>query len=453
MLEIACSIQIHDFKAPVKIANYSVPTKSIVTDQAWWQIFSDPLLDSLINQALSHNFNLLTVYDRLTQAQAIAKKAGAEMIPQLNLSLNGSRRIIENSHGSNTINDFSAGFLSRYELDLWGRIRSSLYAAKLDQAVAYQAVQIAKISLTAEVANSWYQLIEKRKQFQRINRQIRINQDNTSLVMTRFKRGQARAADVFQQQQLLQATKSEKITLIAKIKQYEYQISILLGAPIGTIKLPQCTQFPIFTPSRFSTALIKQRPDVQSAYLKVQAADQRIAAAIADRFPKLSLSVEINSHSPDLQSLFNNWLATLAGNLLLPVIDGQRRVAEVARSKAVFSETVNQYAQVLLNAVKEVETTVIQLHQQTLLLESLNQQVQLSRQANQQILLRYLYGGMDYLRVLSARLNLQALERQQISAERLLLQYQINLSKALAAGWDNPSPQPQTPEQWIKELE
>jgi len=376
------------------------------------------------------------------------------LTPQLNGLFSTTRKIIENDAGRSTVDEFSAGFAASYELDLWGRIRSGMHAAELDEQAAHQDIKIAAITLTAEITRTWYQLVEQRQQLALLEKQIQTNQDNVDILLIRFNLGQARAADVLQQKQLWQSTIGDKATVIANIKSLEYQLATLSGQTINSLTLADKAQFPLLTSkpdTGLSSELIKRRPDIRKAYLKVQAADQRIAAAIADRFPKISLSASFNSSTPDLQSLLNNWLATLAGNMVLPLIDGHRRVAEVERNKAIFSETVNQYGGVILNAIQEVETALIQEQQQSLLLDSLDKQVTLSRQANEQIQLRYRYGGMDFLRVLSTRLSLQTLERSRIRAERERIDFRINLYKALAGGWSQKAPPAKTPENLIKE--
>ena len=450
----ACTATVHDFNSPVTPIEKFSNSGDIPLAEKWWLAFEDPLLNELIKQALSHNFNLLTTYDRLAQARAIAKKIGAELIPEVSGSFGANRKIVETDSGRSTIDEFSAGFAASYELDLWGRIRSGMHAAELDEKAVKEDIQVAAITLSAEITSTWYKLIDQRLQSALLDKQIKINEDNVTILIIRFNLGQARAADVFQQKQLLQASIGDKTTVIANIKSLEYQLATLLGKPVNSITLPDKTEFPLLPPkpdTGLSSDLIQRRPDIRKAYLKVQAADQRIASAIADRFPKISLSASFNSTSPDLHNLFNNWLATMAGNLVLPIIDGHRRVAEVELNQAIFSETVNQYGSVILNAVQEVETALIQEQQQFLLLHNLDQQLTLSRQANDQIQLRYRYGDMDFLRVLSARLNLQTLERTRISAERELIDFRINLYKALAGGWSLRAPMPQIPENLIKE--
>ncbi len=450
----ACTATINDFNSPITPAENFSNSGSPPINEKWWLAFNDPILNKLIDQALSHNFNLLAAYDRLAQARAIAKKSGAELTPQLNGSFTSTRKIVETTSGRSTIDEFSAGFAASYELDLWGRIRSGMHAAELDESAAHEDIQIAVIALSAEITSTWYKLIDQRLQSALLDKQIKINQDNVNILSTRFNLGQARAADVFQQKQLLQSTIGDKTTVTANIKSFEYQLASLLGKPVNSLIIPEKKQFPLLPPkpnTGLSSELIQRRPDIRKAYLKIQAADQRIASAIADRFPKISLSASFNSSSPDLHNLFNNWLATMAGNLVLPIIDGHRRIAEVERNQAIFSETVNQYGSIILNAVQEVETALIQEQQQFLLLDNLDQQLTLSRLANEQIQLRYRYGGMDFLRVLSARLNLQTLERTRIRAERELIDFRINLYKALAGGWSLKVPAQQTPENLIKE--
>jgi outer membrane protein TolC len=257
------------------------------------------------------------------------------------------------------------------------------------------------------------------------------------MVTIRFRLGQATAADVFQQSQLLEFVIGNRLTVIANIRVLENQLAILIGKSPGTVVMPEQDNFPILPPipeTGLSADLIQRRPDLRKAYFRIQAADQRVASAIADRFPKLSLAAGIDTSAPDLQSLFNNWMATIAGNLVMPIVDGGRRIAEVERNQAVSAEALNNYATALINAVKEVENALIQEHQQYQLVISLEKQVELSQQASAQIRSRYIYGAMDFLRVLSALLSQQNLERNRLLAQQQLIDYRINLYRALAGG-------------------
>ncbi|SMG62529.1 RND efflux system, outer membrane lipoprotein, NodT family, partial [methanotrophic bacterial endosymbiont of Bathymodiolus sp.] len=233
----------------------------------------------------------------------------------------------------------------------------------------------AAISLSSEVAIAWYRLIGQRSQLRLLKQQIKTNQDNVEITLSRFAGSQASAADLFQQQQTLQATIGDQNDVLATIQVLQNQLAILTGNTPGMFDISSDKLLPELPPlpkTGLGSDLIQRRPDLRLAYFRVQAADQRTASAIADRFPKLSLSANIDTTAPNLQSLFNNWIATLAGNLILPIVDGGRRVAEVERNRAVAAESLNDYASTIQQAIKEVEDALAQEYQQHELISSLN---------------------------------------------------------------------------------
>jgi NodT family efflux transporter outer membrane factor (OMF) lipoprotein len=429
----ACAVTIDDVKSPVELpAQFSNSGTQKLTAR-WWQAFHDDELNQLCEQALANNFSFKAAYNQLQQAQAVAKQAGAPLIPQLNTLLTDTSKITEKD--TTNLLSLGLGFATFYEVDLWGRIRSSQNAASLDAQASQEDVNAAAISLTAKIASTWFKLLEQRQQLDLLARQIAVNEKNVSLIQVRYQSSQATAADVLQQQQLLESAKGNQLTVIATLKVLENQLAVLMGKSPNTVKFAPTTKFvsiPELPTTNMPATILQNRPDIKSAYLKIQAADQRVASAIADRFPKLSLSANFGTNSPSLQSFFNNWLATLAGNLVLPILDGGRRIAEVERNEAVSQQALNQYANTLLTAVGEVENALIQEKQQQLLVQNLTQQVKLARESSERIRARYLFGAMDFFRVLSAELALQNLERNLLQAQQQLFDYRIALYKALA---------------------
>jgi len=433
----ACSVEVREIHSPIVLpAKFSASGRAQYSDK-WWQAFNDKELNSLCEQALNNNFGILAAYARLEQAKAIAVKTGADLIPQVN----GTALARKGNASAKNFDDFALGFTASYEIDLWGRIRSTINAAELDARSAEEDLYSASISLTAEISKTWYKLIEQRQQMKLLDQQIKVNKNNVDLVMVRFKGAQASAADVFQQQQLLESVIGNRYTVLATITVLQNRLAVLLGKSPGALTLADSSQFPempSLPETGLSLELMQRRPDVLKAYYTVQAADQRIASAIADRFPKLSLSAGTELNSPGLQSLLNNWLATVAGNLVLPVIDGRRRIAEVERSRAVAAEALNTYATTMLSAVEEVENALAQERQQQLAVVNLEKQVELASQASSIIRLRYINGGIDFLRVLSALLSQQSLERNLLQARQQLLEYRVNLYRSLAGNFPLP---------------
>ncbi|WP_244559196.1 efflux transporter outer membrane subunit [Bathymodiolus platifrons methanotrophic gill symbiont] len=433
----ACAVPIEKISTPVDIPEKFTQTGNSSPLEHWWLAFNDPQLNQLIDQALTDNFSLISTFNRLQQAEAIAIKDSADLIPSIGAAFGGAKSYSNLGNPSN----FALGLNASYEVDLWGRLRAQKQAAELDVRVAEENLNTAAISLSSEVAIAWYRLIEQRSQLRLLKQQIQTNRNNVEITLIRFAGAQSSAADLFQQQQTLQATIGDQNNVLATIKVLEHQLAILTGNTPGMFSLAnnqQLPDLPAQPQTGLASELIQRRPDLRLAYFRVQAADQRTASAIADRFPKLSLSASINATSPNLQSLFNNWIATLAGNLILPIVDGGRRVAEVERNKAVAAESLNNYASTIQQAIKEVEDALAQEYQQKQLISSLNLQYSYSQKATEQIRLRYMYGAIDFLRVLTTQINQQTLERNRISAKRQLIEYRIQLYRSLAGSWPLP---------------
>lgn len=433
----ACAVPIKEIPTPVNVPEEFSQSGLSPLQENWWLAFNDPQLNQLIKQALNNNFSLLSTFNRLQQSEAIAIKASADLIPSIGAAFGGAQTYSNLSDSSH----FALGLNASYEVDLWGRLRAQKHAGELDVRVAEENLNTAAITLSSEVALAWYRLIAQRSQLHLLKQQIKTNQDNVEITRYRFAGAQATAADLFQQQQTLEATKGDQNNVLATIKVLQHQLAILTGNTPGMIVLANNQQLPELPPhpkTGLGSELIQRRPDLRLAYFRVQAADQRTASAIADRFPKLSLSASIYTTAPNLQSLFNNWIATLAGNLILPIVDGVRRVAEVERNRAVAAESLNIYAATIQQATKEVEDALAQEYQQHKLINSLNRQYSFSQKANDQIRLRYMYGAIDFLRVLTTQINQQTLERSRISAHRQLIEYRIQLYRSLAGSWPLP---------------
>ena len=404
----------------------------------WWLSFEDEVLDGLIGQALANNFSLKTAWDRLSQAEAAARSAGAAFSPALDASAGTSwNRFRENSRTGSS-GGYTLGLSASYELDLWGRIRSSADAAAFDARASAEDLKTAALTLSAQVAGTWYQLVEQYGQLDVLNAQILTNAKVLELVNSQFRTGQVGIADMLQQKQLVESNRGEKAQVEAQVKVLENQLAILLGTSPRTTAAPRVTELlrlPPVPATGLPAELVQRRPDIRSAYYSVQAADSDLAAAVANRFPRLSLSAEADTSVENTRDLFDNWLATLAANLVVPVIDGGSRQAEVDRTRAVAAENLHTYAQTILDALGEVEDALAQEWRQREFIASLDRQLALAGQVTQRLRDRYLQGTVDYQRVLDALLSQQTLQRSLLTARRDLVQYRIDLCRALGGGW------------------
>lgn len=407
--------------------------------EKWWLAFNDAQLNELIEQALDDNFALQSSWDRLSQAKALYQKNRVDFFPSLDAeaSAGHSRSKIDDS--TVQTDSLGLGLSAQYEVDLWGRIGSTADAAELDVDATAADLEAAAMTIAAEVAITWYQLVQQNSNIGLLDQQIATNRKGLELISAQFRTGQVPMADVLQQRQLIESQLSERVQLVAERKQSEHQISILLGEVPGTtvIDVPsELTALPPLPETGIPSQIIQARPDVRSSFHEVEAADKRIAAAVADQFPALRLTLSLETAGGSSGNLFSNYLASVASSLVGPILDGGQRRAEVARTRAVASEKLHNYGQIILQALAEVEDALIEEKQQLLYLASIQVQLDFATQTMRQIKDRYLKGVADYERVLSALTSMQSLEQNILAARKNLLVNRVDLCRALGRSWN-----------------
>jgi len=187
--------------------------------------------------------------------------------------------------------------------------------------------------------------------------------------------------------------------------------------------------------------VLLRRPDVRQSHRQVQAADQRLAAAISDQYPRISISASVETTSTtSVRDLFDDWLANLAANALEPLFDANLRKAEVRRQKAIVSEQFHTWGQTILDALEDVEGALTRQRQQSELFENLKRQLDLARQTYERNRESYIKGQVDYIRVLESLESMQSLERSVLRAQRTVIQNRIDLYRAIAGSWDMEKP-------------
>jgi NodT family efflux transporter outer membrane factor (OMF) lipoprotein len=438
-----CSPKAADIKPAVDVpAGFSESGSADLPDK-WWLSFNDPVLNSLVEKALAQNFDLKTAWDRLRQAEALAASEGASLYPTLDLKAGATQTFANKDGNSSDGQEFNLGLAAGYEVDLWGRIESKAAAADFSAQASAEDLRAAAMSLSAQVAGVWYQLVEKRGQLDLLESLISTNRQILELVEVQVRTGQVGISDMLQQQQLVESQKGEKALLMAQAKVLEHQLAILLGLPPNQEVAPRVAklvQLPPLPDTGLPLELIQRRPDIKSAYFKIRAADRETAAAIANRFPRLSLSAQLNSSHENIQNLFKDWLTTLAANLVGPILDGGQRKAEVARRQAILSAEINNYRQVIIDSLGEVENALVREKRQQEALGSLAKQLELAQMVVSRLRDRYLQGTVDYQRVLDALVSQQNLRKSLLTGRQNLLQHRIDLCRSLGGGWELSSP-------------
>ncbi|MEI6890544.1 MAG: efflux transporter outer membrane subunit [Pontiella sp.] len=412
------------------------------TTNRWWKTFQSVELNNLIDEALTNSPSIQQSWARLAQAQAIAIKAGADRSLSVGYAGQAGATWV-NQGGNSPIEDYELGLSASYEIDLWGRLKSVTEAAALDFEASREELNTAAITLSSQVALSWTAILAQRLQISVIQLQLKANQTSLELIELRFRKSQSTAMDVFQQRQTVAGTESliPHAELTAQLKKNE--LTALLGRgdfqslEIIQRELPTLPPLPAIG---IPADVLANRPDVRQAGLNLSAADWQVSAARADRLPALSLTGSLSSSAVDIHDLFDNWAANLAASLTGPIFEGGRRKAEVAHQRAIAHERLAIYRETVIEAIKEVEDALISEQKQHEYIKKLDARLTAARRSHQESINRYRSGVIEYTTVLIQLNTLQNLERDRIVAQYTLLQYRINLYRALGGSWTDELP-------------
>jgi len=420
-------------------ARFSLYDPAVEIPRRWWQTFQDPQLEALIDQALTEGFTVLEAWSRLNQVRARTLQTAAALYPEVAADAEAafSRQHTEGI-GTRGGEFYSLGLIGAYELDLWGRVRSESRAARLNESATREDLNAAAMTVAAEVAQRWAQIISQRLQRRLLERQLETNETFLELIELRFRRAITSALDVYQQKQVVEGVRAQIPLVAAEEALQRHELAILVGQPplsapaIARDDLPLPADVP---PTGLPADLLAARPDIRAAGLRLEAADWQVAGARANRLPAVRLTADANYRADNIDLLFDNWLANLAGNLSAPLFDAGRRKAQVDEARAVAAESLTIYRRIVLTAIKEVEDALALEAGRRANLDALADQIDAARRGLEQAGNRYLKGLSDYLPVLTQLLTVQGLERTIIQRRTELLLDRIGLYRALGGNW------------------
>ncbi len=404
----------------------------------WWESFESGELSRVVNIALQNNYDLKTAWARLGQFAALLKISGAELYPQVNLNEEISRTESDQGRFSSNTDRFALNLSAAYEVDLWKRIESQQQAAVFDYHANRETLESTALALSALVTERWLFIVEQKAQLALLNEQLKSSQTFLELNELRFSQGRATAVDVYQQRGQLASVESQFPIIESNIEVFENQLSLLLGeTPEYNIEnIPsQLPDMPPIPQTGVPGDVLMQRPDVRSLHHQIVAADYRVASAIADRYPTLRLTGQAGFQTGRIEDVFDDTLWNIAAGIVTPIIDGERRKAEIERNKAIWRERLFQYQETVLTALHEIENAIIQERKQKERVDAIQNQLNVARQTLTESQSRFLNGLSDFLPVLTALIETQRLERQLLSDRRDLLIFRVDLYEALGGTW------------------
>ena len=443
-----------DYKRP-PVANPQVfrdqpsPEQASLADLPWWEVFKDPVLQSLIREALAGNYTVQIAAARVREARAHVGEARSKFFPAIGYGFtaqdqqNGiAAQLGLNSTGGPQAQQLYAGVLAAsWEMDLWGRIRRSTEAATANLLGTEDAQRGVLLSLVGDLAQAYFELLALDVRLQIAKDSTNAFQGTYNLFKDRLDFGVASELQTSRAQGALGAAQARIPEVEAQIAAKENQISILLGRPPGPIPrgTPMYEQ-PVTptVPAGLPSALLERRPDLRQAEQEMVRANALIGVAKADFFPKLNLTSLLGTASPELAAVTHgaSLVWAVGGALTGPVFQGGRILENYRAHVALWEQTKYAYEQAVLTAFREVSDALAVLAKLTQAEAAQATSVKGLEAAVGHANDRYLYGLSSYYEVLEALQQLYPAQNMlaQIRRDRLLAY--VQLYKALGGGWN-----------------
>ncbi len=441
-----------DHQTPAHFRNVagSASDPSVPLHPDWWLLFNDPELNQLETTALAANQDLRAALARVQQARAAAGVARSSYLPILaanpSVAREDSSRTVANTLPVDLSTTYRLPLDLSWEIDLFGRVRRLNENTRAELAAAGATYAAARLSLTAEVASTYFTLRALDRELAVVTATIALRRDALTLVHARFKSGTAAELDVARAETELATTEADAAALSARRASTQNALAVLIGQPAPDFSFAKAdilsTPAPLpAVPPRLPSGLLTRRPDIAAAERTLAAANARIGLAKAAFFPALSLTGNFGYASADVDDLFksNSRFWSIGPSLYLPLFQGGRNRANLARSRAAYEETLATYRQRVLIAFREVQDALTAsqlLAQQS---QAQSRAVASAHRSSALSQIRYDAGFVSYLDVVDAQRTALEIERAEIRLNGQRLITHIALIKALGGGWSVPT--------------
>jgi len=426
----------------------NTPTGPSIGDLKWFEVFKDPALQDLIQNAMTSNYDLQAAVARinaeranlgLTRSQQFPQIVGSADLTTVRTSSNGQ---FAGSGASGQRSSFGSVLLNLldFELDIWGRLRNQTKAARAQLRASEEDRKAVMTTVVGDVATNYFSLLELDDELDIAKRTLATREDSLKLIKLREQGGVATLLDVRQAEELVyQASQTIPDTERA-IEQTENQISLLLGRNPGPIPrgkpLTQQEELPS-VPAGLPSELLERRPDIRSAEQNLVAQKALVSVAKAAYFPRISLTGFFGFQSNQLSSLFTGpsraW--SFVPQLAQPIFTGGRLKSGVNFAKAQQEFALVQYQQTIQTSFREVSDALIRYRKEKEIRTQQELLVSTLRDRSRLAYLRY-QGGVDtLLNALDADRDLFDSELNLAQTRRNELLSLVQLYKALGGGW------------------
>jgi NodT family efflux transporter outer membrane factor (OMF) lipoprotein len=436
----------------------SVVTADPSDTALWWKQFNDHTLDRLIFEALATNLDVAQARSRLQQSRAARAIAARGLWPSVGASgsyrrsgggdNNGATR--DREGGPRTSHDvYRAGFDASWEIDVFGGIRRNVEAA--DAAIEAVAADLddVRVSLAAEVAVNYFSLRAAQERLAIATRNLDIQRHSVSLIRVRAAGGELSGLDLANAEGQVASTEAQIPALEASARRSVFDLSLLLGrepatlveplAPVPEKEVWRITRTPPNVPAGLPSDLLRRRPDIRAAEARLHAATANVGVAVADLFPRFSLSGSfgVDGNRPSRVFSWNNTGWSIGPSINWDLFAGGRLQAAVALSRFRAEEAFIVYERTVLTALRDVEQALTQYDFDQRRRLSLMAAVEANRRALRFAEMLYARGETDFLNLLNAQRGLLSTEDALAATDAQVAADLATIYKALGGGWED----------------
>lgn len=415
-------------------------------DDQWWKAFGDRTLDSLINRAMEQNPNVLTAMNRMDMAKANLRIARSGYYPDLSLEAGWSRQQTSGNTGTGTPQSrngyYDASVNMSWQVDVFGSIRQRVKAQKENFAASKEEYNATMVSLCAEVASAYFNLREAQQELDVLQRNAASQEAVVKITEVRYNTGLVSKLDVSQAKSVYYSTLASIPTVEAGIIQYMNALAVLLGmypqdvkeALVGYQPLPDYMEpVGVGVPGQ----LLLRRPDVRAAERQVNAQAALLGAAKTDWLPSFFLNGSLGYASHDMRDFTkrNSTTWSIAPSMSWTIFNGGERVSNIRLQRIQLDETINQFNNVVLTAVQEVDNAMSAYKNAIKQIVACREMLYQGQEAFNLSLDLYKQGLTPFQNVLDAQRSLLTYENTLVKAKGYSLICLVQMYQALGGGW------------------
>lgn len=403
----------------------------------WRSVFTDPQLQSLIEQGLAHNTNLLNAALNVKMVEAQLMAAKLAFVPSFTFSPSGT---ISSWDGNKATKTYSLPVSASWSIDLFGNLLNQKRSAQMALLATKDYQLVVKTSLISNIANMYYTLLMLDKQLEIVDNMTKLTSDTWSMMKLQKELGGARETSVQSAEANYYSVLAQATELRRQIRETENSLSVLLGQPAQTIARGKLEEQSL--PSEFSTGvgvqMLNNRPDVHYAEMSLAQCFYDVNTARSKFYPSISISGSGAFTNNSGAGIVNpgKMLLSAVGSLVQPIFQNGQLVANLKVAKASYEQAYNTWQNAVLSAGSEVSNALVLYNSsdeksrlEAKQVESLTKNVSYTRDL-------FNMGSSTYLEVITAQQSLLNAELSKVQDDFYKMQAVVNLYYALGGGRD-----------------